>query len=320
MKEIRISPAEDGIRLDRLLHKYMSLATTGFIYKMLRKKNITLNGKKAKGDERLATGDVVTLYLSDDTISGFQDRSEVKKDIDKDFPDLEIDILYEDDNIIIANKPAGILSQKSKVSDVSMNEYLKNYCLRHCQGDGLFTPSICNRLDRNTSGIITFGKTLAGSRGLSKLFKDRTIDKYYIALVSGETDEEKRISDYLIKDEKENRVKITDRPEEGALPIETEYRPLVWGGGYTLMEIKLITGKSHQIRAHLAAKGYPVIGDRKYGVSRFSAKHQMLHAARIVFPEDMTGVFSGLSGREICAKLPEDFEKIVNKLYPEFIL
>ncbi len=316
MKEIIVGNDEDNLRLDKLLLKYLDAASSGFIYKMLRKKNITLNGKKAGGSERLKAGDVIALYLSDDTISSFQSG---KREQTAALPDYTPDIIYENDDIIIANKPAGLLSQKASEEDVSINEYLKSYCLRGKENP-LFTPSVCNRLDRNTSGIITFGKTLAGSRELSRLFRERLADKYYLALVSGEVAEKEHIKDYLVKDEASNTVRISKDPVEGSVPIETEYEPLVLNEGYTLLSVKLITGKSHQIRAHLSAKGYPILGDGKYGVRRFSAKHQLLHARKLVFPADVAPVLSDIAGKEILAPLPDDYMRIVNKLFPDYIL
>ena len=318
MKELKVTDREEGLRLDKLLLKFMDGASTGFIYKMLRKKNIVLNGAKAKGDERVRSGDVIKLFLSDDTISGFQKAKQAPVKIHSAF---KPDIVYEDDHILIVNKPAGMLSQKAKEDDISINEYLKDYCLAGGRDeDPLFTPSVCNRLDRNTSGLITFGKTLEGSRFLSEMFRNRGLEKYYYAICQGETKDPRLIEGYLIKDNEENKVRVINESLPGATPIKTEYRPLTSGSGATLMEIRLYTGKSHQIRAHLASTGYPIIGDRKYGIMRYSAKRQMLHAGRIVFPEDIEGTFSGLSGMEFKAKIPEDFAAITKKLFHDYIL
>lgn len=317
MRELTVTDREEGSRLDKLLLKFMDGASTGFIYKMLRKKNIVLNGAKAKGDERVKSGDVIKLFLSEDTISGFQ---KVKGAPVKIHSAFQPDIIYEDEHIIIANKPAGILSQKAKEDDISINEYLKDYCIPEDDGkDLLFTPSVCNRLDRNTSGIITFGKTLEGSRFLSELFRNRGLEKYYYAICQGEAFESRLIEGYLFKDNEDNKVKIIKEPVPGAYPVKTEYKPLCTASGATLMEIRLYTGKSHQIRAHLSSTGFPIIGDRKYGIMRYSAKRQMLHAARIVFPGDISGTFLGLSGREFKAKVPEDFSSLARKLFQEYI-
>ena len=317
MRELKVRDQEEGLRLDKLLLRFMDGASTGFIYKMLRKKNIVLNGAKAKGDERVKAGDVIKLFLSDDTISGFQKAKAAPVRIRSAF---RPDIIYEDENIIIANKPAGMLSQKAKEDDISINEYLKDYCsAADADEDILFTPSVCNRLDRNTSGIITFGKTLEGSRFLSELFRSRGLEKYYYAICQGEALESRLIEGYLLKDNEENKVSVVNENVPGATFIKTEYTPLSTGSGATLMEIRLYTGKSHQIRAHLASTGYPIIGDRKYGIMRYSAKRQMLHAGRIVFPEGLEGSFEGLSGKVFRANLPEDFAILTNKLFHDYI-
>ena len=317
MRELKVRDREEGLRLDKLLLRFMDGASTGFIYKMLRKKNIVLNGAKAKGDERVKAGDVIKLFLSDDTISGFQKTKEAPARVRSSY---QPDIIYEDENIIIANKPAGMLSQKAKEDDISINEYLKDYCsAADVDEDILFTPSVCNRLDRNTSGIITFGKSLEGSRFLSELFRSRGLEKYYYAICQGEAHESRLIEGYLLKDNEENKVSVVNENVPGATFIKTEYTPLSTGSGATLMEIRLYTGKSHQIRAHLASTGYPIIGDRKYGIMRYSAKRQMLHAGRIVFPEGLEGSFEGLSGKVFRANLPEDFAILTNKLFHDYI-
>lgn len=315
MKEIRIGENESGQRLDKFLLKYMSRAPKSFIYKMLRKKNITLNGKKAQGNEQLRQGDAVKLFLSDDTIGKFSETRTAG------YAETELDILYEDKHTIFINKPAGMLSQKAEQKDVSLVEHLIAYLLKTGQitTDGLaaFRPSVCNRLDRNTSGIVAAGKTLAALQELSGMFRERTLRKYYLCLVKGTVTEKRRISGWLSKDEKTNKVTVHCAPDDGGVPIETEYRPVRSGDGVTLLEVHLITGKTHQIRAHLASEGHPIIGDYKYGSrvvnDRFRKEYgltsQLLHARRLCFPE-CEGTLSYLSGREIEAPVPALFEKI----------
>ena len=206
MREIVIEKNEAGQRLDKFLAKYMNEASKSFFYKMMRKKNITLNGKKCEGNEKLAEGDVVKLFLAEDTIEKFSSVQvqEVKK--------VDLDILYEDDEIILVNKPAGMLSQKAKETDESLVEYLIDYLLGSGKltesGLRAFRPSVCNRLDRNTSGIVAAGKSLAGLQMLSGVFKDRSIHKYYQCLVSGEIRDVKTVDGWLLKDEKKNQVRI----------------------------------------------------------------------------------------------------------------
>lgn len=318
MQQIIINANEAGQRLDKLLAKYLSEAPKSFLYKMLRKKNITLNGKKASGNEKLNTGDEVKLFLSDETIGKFS-GSPVKAPVKA--PAVKLDIIYEDDNILLINKPAGMLSQKAVDSDVSVVEHLIAYLLSSGQLDEAqlrtFKPSVCNRLDRNTSGMIAAGKSLAGLQELSRLFKDRTLRKYYLCLVRGQVEESSCIRGYLKKDAKTNQVQILRHEEKDSALIETEYRPLKTGGGVTLLEVHLITGKTHQIRAHLASVGHPIIGDYKYGDRKlndryrdaYGLKHQLLHAYRLVFPS-LEGALFDLSGREFTAALPTQFKTI----------
>lgn len=320
MKEIRIGENESGQRLDKFLLKYMSRAPKSFIYKMLRKKNITLNGKKAQGNEQLRQGDAVKLFLSDDTIGKFSETRTAG------YSETELDILYEDKHTIFINKPAGMLSQKAAAEDVSLVEHLIAYLLKTGQISeealATFRPSVCNRLDRNTSGIVAAGKSLAALQQLSAMFRERSLKKYYLCLVHGRVTEARRISGFLSKDERTNRVRVQRAgerrsPQKEEARIETEYRPLRSGDGVTLLEVHLITGKTHQIRAHLAAEGHPIIGDYKYGMRsvndsfkrEYGLSTQLLHSCRLCFPE-CTGALSELSGREITAPVPDLFRRI----------
>lgn len=321
MRIITVSQNEAGQRLDKLLLKYLNLAGKGFIYKMLRKKNITLNGKKCDGSEKLSQGDEVKLFLSDETIEKFSQVQiqQVKK--------VKLDIIYEDDHILLINKPSGMLSQKAKETDESLVEYLTSYLLDSGQMKReelqTFKPSICNRLDRNTSGLMAAGKSLAGLQILAEVFKDRSIHKYYQCIVAGELKERQEIRGYLIKDEKSNRVTVLpDLPGQGntddILPIRTAYEPVCSNGTYTLLNVTLITGRSHQIRAHLASIGHPIAGDTKYGIPRineevrrtYQIRSQLLHSYRLVMP-DLREPLSYLSGREFRAPLPKEFQKMI---------
>ena len=321
MKVLTVSEQEAGQRLDKLLMKYMNEASMGFIFKMLRKKNITLNGKKADGSEKVNLGDEIKLFLADETIEKF---SSVKDHSIK--TSVKLDILYEDEHIILINKPAGMLSQKAKPEDISLNEYLIHYLLENGSVTPeilkTFTPSICNRLDRNTSGIIICGKSLAGLQKMAELLKDRTLHKLYLCSVSGKVTDDQTIKGYLCKDSVHNRVSIHQTEQPDSSYIETFYHPLQIGTDTTLLEVELITGKSHQIRAHLASIGHPIIGDSKYGSKkvneeyrqRYHVNAQLLHAYKLVLPE-MTGTFAYLSGREFKASLPPLFQKIIEDSY-----
>ena len=276
MKELNIRSNEAGQRLDKFLGKYLNLAPKSFLYKMMRKKNITLNGKKASGQEKLSEGDIVRLFLSDETVGKFSAKQESA--LPERASRIKLDIIYEDRHTIFINKPAGILSQKSSKDDVSMVEYLTDYLLNTGQITEkelrTFHPSVCNRLDRNTSGILAAGKTLAALQDLSAMFKERTLGKYYLCLVSGRVETAERISGYLTKDSRTNKVRLHPEAEAGASRIETEYRPVSTNGSATLLEVHLITGKTHQIRAHMASRGHPLIGDYKYGSRRINEAYK----------------------------------------------
>lgn len=320
MKEINICENEAGQRLDKLLGKYLKNAPKSFLYKMLRKKNITLNGKKAVGNEKLNTGDIVRLFLSEETISKFSDtRIQYTK--------KALHILYEDKKVIFINKPVGMLSQKAHPEDESLVEHLLTYLLKSGQMKEeellTFRPSICNRLDRNTSGIVAAGKTLAALQQLTACFRERTVKKYYLCLVKGNIQSSECIRGFLTKDKTLNKVTVlkkSDKKEghEEEAYIETEYVPLISMEDTTLLKVHLITGKTHQIRAHLASIGHPLIGDYKYGDRKinesykkeFGCRSQLLHAYRLVMPV-CKGELKEISGMVITAPLPSLFERIL---------
>ena len=309
MKLITVHKQEEGQRLVKLLGAYLKEAPNSFFYKMLRKKNITLNGKKADGTEKLKCGDEIRLFLSDETYEKFAGKMQPKEK----FPTAKLNIVYEDSNVIFINKPAGMLSQKSVPSDVSLNEYLLGYLEKSGQWkqeeSKAFRPSVCNRLDRNTSGMVICGKSMAGLQQMAALLKDRSLHKYYLCLVKGVMTESQHLEGYLLKDENSNQVKIFQRETEGAAHIITEYEPLYTEGETTLLKVTLVTGKSHQIRAHLSSIGHPIIGDPKYGDRKVNAffrethgiKNQMLHAWKLTFPE-LPEPLDNLSGKSFEAE------------------
>lgn len=312
MKEFQIRKNEAGQRFDKYLKKLLKDANASFIYKMLRKKNIVLNGKKADGTEKLSEGDEVKLFLSEETFDKFHGvRSQEFTAI----PANKLPVLYEDEDVLIVNKPSGMLSQKAKPTDISANEYLIAYLLQNkklSEADfATFKPSVCNRLDRNTSGLLIAGKTLKGLQEMSAALKERSVQKYYRCIVFGTLTKNTYLKGYLSKDEQSNKVTIYQtKPnpmDKDCLPIETEYRPLSSKGGFTELEVHLITGRSHQIRAHLASIGHPIVGDRKYGLKKENDRFekelridsQLLHAYRICFAD----------GREVIAPTPKQYDK-----------
>ncbi|MBR1599148.1 MAG: RluA family pseudouridine synthase [Lachnospiraceae bacterium] len=380
MKMVVIGKNNSGQRLNKFLGRYLDAAPQSFIYKMLRKKNIKYNGRKVEGSEIISEGDVIEIYLADDTIAKFRknpDKDNVDRNLTVDNVDHNknltvdnvdynknlgtdnilnvnisvsndenagkdplnnIEIIYEDEDILILNKPAGMLSQKARPEDYSLNERIVEYYHNRESIDPLFTPSVCNRLDRNTSGIILAGMSYQGTRILSKMLKDRTLQKYYLTAVKGRIEKASTIKGFLTKKEAHNQVVIYADKEEAVRAgidnpayIETRYEPIRHGSiddgrrtyDITLLKVELITGKTHQIRAHLKSIGHPILGDGKYGHKDINAymrkelglKHQLLHAYEIHFPDNVDQLAEILSGKVFQAKLNNVFESICDDLF-----
>ena len=316
MQKIIVSPNEAGQRLDKLLAKHLSEAPKSFFYKMLRKKNIKLNGARAQGNEKLKAGDEITLFLAEETIQKFSGKKET---IQNEFLRLKeqktpFQVLYEDSEVLLVGKPSGMLSQKAKPQDISLNEYVIAYMLKSgslsLEELKSFKPGICNRLDRNTSGLVAAGKTLRALQQLGEMFRLRTMKKYYLTIVNGELTKETHIHGWLVKDEQTNKVRISQTEEPRMQEIETAYRPLAFGDHMTLLEVHLLTGRTHQIRAHLASVGHPLAGDPKYGdptwnrflADNYGITRQLLHAYSITFAD----------GRQFMAEEPAIFETLLH--------
>ena len=318
MREVTIGPNEGGQRFDKYLKKYLKEAGSGFLYKMLRKKNITLNGHKADGSEKLNAGDRVCFFLSEETLDKFRGTVSPVSTIRKEEL-LSIPVLYEDSQVLLADKPAGLLTQKAQAQDYSLNEWLTDYLLAggKLKEEELstFRPSVCNRLDRNTSGLVICGKTLAGSQKMSELIRDRNLHKFYRLFVVGKPPAEGLAESWLLREENSNQVRIYEKKpaDSRAVPVRTGWRLLEAYEDCSCLEVELFTGKTHQIRAQMAALGFPLIGDARYGnevVNRYFRKagvrSQLLHAFRLEFPP-LDGLFSSLSERSVVAPEPESF-------------
>ena len=359
MYQVKITEKDAGQRLDKYLHRILPRAGSGFLYKMLRKKNITLNDKKAEGSEKIVEGDSVKIYFSDETLEKFMGRKipgrkhiENEEHVPKRTNGTgvweraqaaeymsaygmirDVHILYENEHILLVDKPAGILSQKAEKTDLSLNEWLIGYLIKSGavteEEFAVCKPSVCNRLDRNTSGIVLCSKTLKGAQLLSGLLKNRTLHKYYMSYVKGIVSKEQLIEGYLIKDEEHNKVYIESvgckqmysLEQIRSSYIKTGYKPIRTERDKTLLEVELFTGKTHQIRAHLASIGHPLLGDYKYGDKvwndeyrkKYQVKSQLLHAYKVVFPQ-LEEPFSDISGRTFTAELPELFMKAADNV------
>ncbi len=315
MIQITIKQNEANQRFDKFLKKRLNNAPSSFLYKMLRKKNIVLNGKKAEGKEILSEGDTVTFYLSEETFRKFEGTGGSDTWM-TDPRYVAPEILYETEDLVFFDKPAGMLSQKASESDFSANEQLLRYLYEKGELSEKnlvsFHPSVVNRLDRNTSGILIGGKTLRGLKEGSELLRERTLEKYYHAIVHGRFENEVSKDGWIVKDERKNIVHFFEEKAEGAQHIRTGFRPIKVFSKYTLLSVRLHTGKPHQIRAHLASEGFPIVGDPKYGSPEkdreigMSAEvsRQMLHAYEIVLPD----------GKKVIAPYPADFQRVLDAI------
>ena len=321
MREIRVGKNDSNQRLDRFLKKYMDEAGTGFIYKMLRKKNIKVNESKASPEMMIFEGDTIQLYLSDETIDKFIGTKEVRKS------KLAPRIIYEDENLVLINKPAGILSHGAgEEFEENIVDSLITYLIQ--KGDYIpriektFSPSICNRLDRNTSGVIIGAKNSEALRLVNKAIKEGSVRKYYKTIVKGTIKEDFEHKGFLIKDEDRNLVDISDKQGERSKDVYTKFRVIMSKGGYSLLEVELITGRTHQIRSTLQTMGYPVIGDRKYGNSvvndefrkKYGLQNQWLHGYRIVL-NGLEEKLDYLNSREFIAEPDQLYVKIEQELF-----
>ena len=310
MKKIMIKENDANQRIDKYLKKLLCNASSNFIYKMFRKKDIKINGTRVNEKYILQKGDVLEMFLYEDKFN------ELTKEKDIYQLKREFKVLYEDKNILIVDKPVGLLAHQ-------VLSYLKEKGELDISRESTFIPGPVHRLDRNTSGIVIFGKTLVALQDLNEMMKKRHhIEKSYMTICKGKLIKKQELVGYVKKIENEDRVRFVKKDDKDALMMKTIVHPLNYTNDFSLVEVKIITGRMHQIRIHLSSIQHPVIGDRKYGdftlnkqmKQKYGLNNQLLHAYKIKFV-DPFGSLSYLKGKEIICPKPAQFKKIEKSLF-----
>jgi len=299
-----IKPSEGGKRLHRFLRSLMPNLPLGQIYKMIDNGKVKVNGKRKNQNYELAAGDELVLYVEDDA---YKEASIGQKKTKYVGVNANVDVLYEDAELMVVNKPAGMLTHPDQADqkDTLVNR-VHAYLYRKGELDSpLFMPATANRLDRNTSGIVLVGKTAGMLHQLNQWIQKHELQKFYLTIVEGRLIGEGEVTGDLVRDEKSNRTKVAVAGTEQAKSAETRYSAVQTGSSYSLVEIELISGRTHQIRSHFQHIGHSLLGDIKYGGKRFGdVNHQLLHAWRIVLPD----------GREFKAPLPSRMREVAVRL------
>ena len=315
MKELRVGQNDAGQRLDRFVGKAVPLLPDSLLQKYIRLKRIKCNGKGAKRDTRLAAGDVLQLYINDEFFEKPREENSYLK-----VGTPRLNIVYEDENILLLDKKPGVLCHSAGVWDyntliANVQAYMAQKGEWRPKEENAFAPALCNRIDRNTGGIVIAAKNAEALRILNDKIRDREIEKYYLCAVQGRPKPPAgRLENYLFKDAKKNQVFVKNRPEPGAKTAVTEYRLITSKGKLSLVECRLLTGRTHQIRAQMAHAGWPLLGDGKYGSERFNKdfgeKGQALYSYRLefTFPTD-AGILNYLRGRQFRVEQVDFAEK-----------
>ena len=287
MKEFTIGPNDAGQRLDRFLAKAVPLLPASLAQKYIRIKRIKRNGARAERDTRLKAGDVLQLYINDEF---FDKPREDNAYLTVAAPRLNI--VYEDEHVLLVDKRPGLAVHPHDGAEYgrTLIDHIQSYLYQKREWrpreENAFTPALCNRIDRNTGGIVIAAKTAEALRVLNQKIKDREMDKRYLAIVEGTPKpRDGSLKGYLFKDAKKNRVFVTDTPQTGSKSCQTNYRTIATARGLSLVECELITGRTHQIRAQFAHAGHPLLGDGKYGKldKRFDRNYQALYSYRLTF-------------------------------------
>ena len=339
---LEISKNEGDQRLDRYLRKYLSAAPLSLIYKIIRK-DIKVNGSRKSEKYMLQEGDLVSIYMSQEDFDGYSAKPKRKR------AKRQFGIAYEDENVLIVNKPYGLLTHGTREEK---QNHLANQVLDYLIETGEYIPSKnktfsiapANRLDRNTTGLVAFGKTASALRELNRLIKETgVVEKYYLTILYGELKEPLKLKGGLLKDQERNKVAVIaledeaedrGRAAQAVKYAETWVTPILSENGYTFARVRILTGRTHQIRAQLAAAGYPLLGDVKYLAEgkASSAKRsssagkpaprlntQLLHAAELSFVFEGSGQDESslcyLDGLKVKAEMPEDFQNVLSGIF-----
>lgn len=292
----KVTPSEGGKRLHRYLRSLMPNIPLGQIYKMIDQGKVRVNGKRKNQNYELAAGDELAIHVEE---AYFEQASIGSGEKKPKFVGVraDIDVVFEDADLLAVNKPAGVLTHpdQSEQRDTLIGRV---HAYLHRKGEldsALFLPATANRLDRNTSGLVLIGKTAGMLHQLNQWIQKRELEKFYVTIVEGRLTGESAISDALVRDEKSNRTRIAAEAGAEGKEAMTRYRVLQTGHRHALVEVELVSGRTHQIRTHMQSIGHPLLGDIKYGGRKLGAlNHQLLHAWRIVLPD----------GREFRAPVP----------------
>ena len=320
MIQIEISNNDQNKRLDKFVKKYLSKAPDSFIYKLFRKKDVKVNKKPKPIDYMTQLGDVITIYITKEQEESFIEKKNVETSSSMDFK-----VIYEDDNILVVNKPTNLLvhdgDDKLK-NDDTLTKQVLNYLIStnayNPSKENIFIPSLAHRIDRNTSGLVVFGKTSIALQELFKAFKNHDgMDKEYETLVCGKVTEKGKIEAKLIKNEK---TKIVNVDETNGLKALTLYTPIKVYEDVSLLSVKILTGRTHQIRVHLKHINHPLVGDQKYGnrnsdmlAKKYHMNGYFLHAKKLCF-HNLENELAYLNDKEFVAPLFDWEVKLINKL------
>ncbi len=303
MRSFTIAKNDADKRLDKFIAKAAPMLPKNLMYKYIRLKRIKVNGKKSDISVKLAVGDVVEMYINDEFFEATEDKYDFLK------APRSLDIIYEDENILLLNKKAGVLSHPDEGEYVDtlitrVQRYLYEKGEYDPKAEASFAPSLANRIDRNTGGIVIAAKNAEALRILNQKIKDRELEKRYLCVVVGSPmDSHATLTAYMIKDEKKNKVRVYNKPFDGGKTMITEYTVLEKRNGLSLVDVILHTGRTHQIRAHFAHIGCPLLGDGKYGTNEINKKFggykkQLLYSYKLTFSfKTDAGILSYLDGK-----------------------